>query len=289
MHTQFLNSPISRRRLLAGASATVALSACGGGGLQPERLQARFPDGFRAPTHAVVDAGPQRFPFVIIANDQLPMIDDVPETLEMEITMDGALVETIVVSQHGVGQFTPYFPLVFTPPSAGRYVITPDFGGPVSELIVEERDAVNLFQVGDTLPAFDTPTFINSHGVDPICSRSVPCPFHEITLTEALANDKPTALLIATPAWCQTDVCGPVVDFLIDEASARDDLNVIHAEVYESGVAGGTGFPALAPLLVEWGITFEPSIFLANPDGEITDIRHFAFDRSEVATVIGNA
>ena len=46
-------------------------------------------------------------------------------------------------------------------------------------------------------------------------------------------------VLLATPAYCQTSACGPILDLLIEEAGGRDDLIVIHAEVYKNpkGVA----------------------------------------------------
>ena len=42
-------------------------------------------------------------------------------------------------------------------------------------------------------------------GVDPICTREPEvCPFHDITLTEALAAGKPVVYYVGTPAFCST-------------------------------------------------------------------------------------
>ena len=68
-------------------------------------------------------------------------------------------------------------------------------------------------------------------------------------------------LLISTPGFCQTDICGPVLDLLIDEAGDRTDLNVIHAEVYvdPSDFATG-GFPELTPAVNAMALPFESAL-----------------------------
>jgi hypothetical protein len=284
---------IDRRSFIVGSVATSALVACGSSGPRPERLGVRFPDGIRTGfTHATSDAGPQRFPFVLIAGDSLPVIEDAPETIEIELRLvdTGEVVGTETVPRRGAGQFTPYYPLVFTPPRPGRYFATPDFGDTSVEFRVGDRSEVTLFQVGDALPPFDTPTFNNARGVTPVCTRAEPCPYHEMTLTDAVTSGRPTTLLIATPEFCQTDVCGPSVEFLIEAANGRDDMNFVHAEVYADPRNPDQGsFPKLAPLLEAWELQFEPSIFVADATGTIVAARHFAFDLDEVAEVVSRA
>lgn len=279
---------LDRRTFIAGSLATSAFVACGSSGPRPERLGVRFPDGIGTTfTHAAADAGPQRFPFVLIADDGLPVIEDAPETIEIELRQNDSIIGTETVERRGAGQFTPYYPLVFTPPAAGRYFATPDFGDTTIEFRVAERSEVTLFQVGEALPPFDTPTFNNERGVTPVCTRTEPCPFHEITLNDAVTSGRPTVLLIATPEFCQTDVCGPSVEFVISAAEGRDDVNFVHAEVYADPRNPDQGsFPLLAPLLEAWELQFEPSIFAADETGTIVDGRHFAFDQDEVNEVV---
>ena len=63
----------------------------------------------------------------------------------------------------------------------------------------------------------DTPTFDDARGVDPICTRSPePCPFHDRTLTDVVESGEPVALLISTPGFCQTAICGPVLELLME-------------------------------------------------------------------------
>jgi hypothetical protein len=281
-----------RRTFVLGGVALSTLAACGGSepaGLKPDRLGVRFPDGERAPSVAVVGHGDQRFPFVVIADDGLPMITNTPESIEIDVLLDDEVITTEVVEARGVGQFTPYYPLTFTPPKAGWYVARTSFSDLDTPFLVVERTDTPLFQVGEKLPGFDSPTFDSANGVDPVCTRTEPCPFHEITLAEALTNGKPTALLIATPAFCQTDVCGSNLEFLIDGAAGRADVNVIHAEVYANFAEDiDTGaLPRRAPMLEAWDMAFEPSLFAIDGEGTILGARHFAFDREETVEVLG--
>ena len=269
----------------------MTLAACGSDAqpaLRPARLGVRFPDGFQQASVAVANSGPQRFPFVVIADDGLPMITDPPASIDIEILRNGEVITTQTLGVRGVGQFTPYYPLEFTPTETGSFVARTEFSDRDVEFLVVDRSETTLFQVGDQLPAFDTPTFDDARGVDPICTRTEPCPFHELTLTEALANDLPTALIISTPAFCQTDVCGPSLEFVIDAVAARADINVVHAEVWESFAAQTSdgAFPTVAPLLAEWGLEFEPSLFVMDSSGTIEGALHFAFDRDETIELI---
>lgn len=217
------------------------------------------------------------------------MVSNTPESIDIEVLLSGDTLETITVPARGVGQFIPYYPLTFTPPEAGSYIARTDFSDFDVEFVVVERDQTTLWQIGETMPGFDTPTVDDARGVEPICTRaSEACAFHEITLNEALSNGRPTALLISTPAFCQTDVCGPSLENLIEATAGRDDINIIHQEVYADfnrDIADGS-LPEVSPLIAEWGIDFEPSLFVMDADGTIVDARHFAFDKTETEELL---
>lgn len=286
-------SELPRRQFLTASASLMLLTACGAqnplsttdAALEPSRLGVRFPDGFRAPSVAVTGHGPQRFPFVMIAEDGLPMTNGAPDQIQIEVLFEGEALTVETVGIRGVGQFTPYYPLVFTPGQAGVYTARTEFSDFDVEFAVVERADTPLFQVGEALPAFVTPTVDEPAGVNPVCTRAPEaCPFHDVTLADAVSNGKPTAMLIATPAFCQTDVCGSNLEWLIELAATRTDLNVIHAEVYADFARdNGSGqLPSRAPMLEEWDIAFEPSLFILDANGTIIDARHFAFDRDEM-------
>lgn len=247
-------------------------------------LTPTFPDGFRQAS-MLVAAIPQRLAFVV--RDEIDfMRESAPTSLDVRITdaAGAAIVET-TVPLRGDGIITPYYPLEFTFDAAGEYrADLPEYPevGHVPFLVLE-AGTVTIPQVGDQLPVVPTPTFDDAKGIADICTRAIDCPFHEIDLVDAAPDDKPTVLLIATPGFCQTDICGPVVDLLMDEAADRDDLNVIHAEVYVDPADFQTGgFPDLAPIVAEIGLPFEPALFVADADNRIVARLDTTFDRSEL-------
>ena len=134
------------------------------------------------------------------------------------------------------------------------------------------------------MPSFDTPTIDDARGIDPICTRANgTCAFHELTLAEALANDRKTLLIVSTPGFCQTAVCGPILEMAIEEAPNRPGLDVVHAEVYRNP---SEGLEELADVMEALGLLFEPSMFFIEPDGMIADRIDFTVDRRELGALL---
>ncbi len=141
-------------------------------------------------------------------------------------------------------------------------------GGPADGASLQVREATNLVvpRPGASLPGFDTPTFDDSHGVEPICSRLPdPCPFHELTLAEALTTGKRVVYLVGTPAHCRTGVCSPILEGTIPLGDEFDDTVFVHADVYAD--KAGT---EVAPAIDALSLTFEPVVFITDTAGVIT-------------------
>lgn len=294
-------SHVDRRTFLIG-SATVGLAAaCGGGDSEPdgggsavgdldtrsgqvEFLVPTFPDGLRAAS-TLVAAVPQRISFVV--RDDIDVLrDEAPDSIDLTISLGSSEIIGGSWPVHRDGIITPYYPITFTPPEPGRYEASIAGADPV-EFLVLERSAVAIVQIGDAMRSVATPTFDDARGVDPICTRAVPCPFHEISLDDGLATGRPTVLLVATPGFCQTDICGPVVDLLIDAVADRDDITVVHGEVYvdPSEFASG-GFPDTTPVVNTYSLPFEPQLVVADATGTIVGRLDTVWDRAELAQAL---
>lgn len=291
-----------RRTFLLGTSTVVLAAACGGGDDTPADdvsvfgeggtgdvafLVPVFPDGFRqAPT--LVAGVPQRLTF-IVADEIDNLRESAPAELAIRIEQAGELVTEAAVSQRADGIITPYFPLPVEFTAPGEYTASlpghPDVAA--VPFVVADASEVLIPQVGDTIVPTDTPTTTDAQGVTPICTRADPCPFHEVSYAAVATNGRPTVLLVATPGFCQTDICGPVVDLLIDAAEGRDDLDVIHAEVYvdPSEFASG-GFPDLTPIVQATALPFEPALFVLDGQGVVQTRVDTTFDRSELADAL---
>jgi hypothetical protein len=159
-----------------------------------------------------------------------------------------------------------------------------------STMIVQAFDPAEVIvpQPGQPMPIVATPTPSVTQGVDPICTRFEPCPLHATSLDQALGS-APVALLVGTPAYCQTGICGPVLDQLLTAAPAG--VTMIHAEVYANPreVEGNIADPAIrpAPIMAALDLAFEPALFVVGADGVITERFDNVYDQRELAEALG--
>ncbi len=289
-----------RRTFLLGTSTLALTAACGGnddvsvfgeGGTgEIAFLIPVFATGARQDPTVVANT-PQRLPF-IVADEIDNLREQAPATLDIRIERAGELVIDAQVDRRADGIITPYFALTVEFGEPGEYSASLPGHPEVAAVpfTVVDADRVALPQVGDTIAPTATPTNDDDRGVSPICTRAIPCPFHDRSHADVATNGRPTVLLIATPGFCQTDICGPVVDLLIDAAAARDDVDVIHAEVYvdPSDFASGS-FPELTSIVQATNLPFEPVLFVLDGDGVVLARVDTTFDRSELAEALALA
>lgn len=233
----------------------------------------------------------QRAPFVLFSADggQFP---DPPAELTFRVGPEGEDGEAVDVELAGGVDVPQYYPLRFTYPEPGLWTVTTEIGGePLSStLTVNEPDAVAITQVGQPLPAIATPTTAAPLGTTVLCTREPPCPFHEVSVDAALAEGRPVALLVSTPAFCVTAVCGPVLDVLIEAAAtAPPELAIVHLEVYPFGIDPAEE-GSLQPLVAgELGMTFEPALFVTDPAGTLTARLDNVWDGAELDGALSSA
>jgi hypothetical protein len=134
-------------------------------------------------------------------------------------------------------------------------------------------------QVGDKAPVIHTPTAADVGGdMSKIDTRVPPDQMHEVDFADAVGK-KPIVLVFATPALCQTRVCGPVVDEAQQVAdSYKGKADFIHMEVYnDNEIAKGP-----RPQLTAFNLESEPWTFLIDRDGIVRDRIEGAFGVSEL-------
>lgn len=286
------NPSLSRRRLLTaavGAGGMVALgtalAACGG----DDGSDAGGGDvtGFvMVPRYQSdsVATGQVRLPFSIASSDGA-LLTTGPDTLVGEVRNEqGNLVAQVTLPRRGTGLAVPYWTLDTLIPARGLYDVRfAGQSGDPTPFIVESPDTVRVPVQGDPLPAFDTPTTADARGVDPVCTRlEGPCPFHAVTLTEALAAGLPVVYLIGTPAHCSTGTCAPGLDFLIDVAADYDGrASFVHAEVYADQAA-----TTIAPAVTSLDLTYEPVIWITDAAGIVQRRIDVVWDRDELAEIL---
>lgn len=273
-----------RRRFLL-ASGGLVLAACGSssgsstakGGSSAEgsyELAPRF-------ARELIVPGTSRMPFSLAKDGAL--LSDGPEVLTGKIvdSANKVVIPSISAKRRQVTDGIVYWDFHPTLDAQGIYTLLIDGGtGDGGAISVNNPNDVPVPYPGQPLPPFDTPTTSVPAGVDPICTRikGGPCPFHEITLTEALASGKPVAYLIGTPAHCQFGTCAPGLEFLIN-ASKRigDKMAFVHAEVYTDETATVT-----TPAVDAYKLTGEPDLWIADAKGTIVTRLEGAWDQTEL-------
>jgi len=245
----------------------------------------------------------QRFPQVLVPGDlRLPISLALssgiisassdfkfPKTLlakVVDLSTDKVIIENTSATLYGAEISLPYYPFQVTIDSPGNYSLIVSGGPPEGTAFsVLERTSVLVPGVGDQLPGFDTPTFGDHRQVEPICTRQPePCPFHKLTLNEALQLGVPVAYLVGTPAHCSTGTCDPALSGLIDVASRIVGSAVfVHAEIYADEAA-----TVIAPAVQALNLSFEPVLFIADKDGKIVKRLDAVFDASEFLDVLAS-
>jgi hypothetical protein len=293
---------LSRRALLAGSAASglaaFGLAACrdGGGGTSGARskqkyeLVAAFP---RDVPYVVADL-PQRLPFLIAVADDAPL-DHIDGSVEFRVSDDrGKQVGApISVEPHGEGLPRAYLPLRVRFAEPAIYRVTATYAGQqlTSSVQAFPAEQVKMPGIGSVLPPVVTPTTAAPAGVSPICTREPVCPFHEHELTASLSAARPVVLQISTPRYCQTAICGPVLDLLVDEVKKdptyAKTFDVIHAEVYANPEAVESITEATpAPIVAAYSMQFEPCVYIADQTGTVVDRLDLIWDRSELRAAL---
>jgi hypothetical protein len=251
-------------------------------------LMAMFP---RDVPHVQV-AAPTRLPFTLADPEGVPF-GTIESALTFRVSFDGEQVgEPVEVQPHGDGVPRPYLPFEFTFPRPGVYDIETEHDGITVTSAVQAflEEEVPTPVVGDPLPPASTPTTTQGFEVDPICTRVPTCPFHEHDLTAALQTDLPIVVLLATPAYCRTTACGPILDLLIESAEGLEDVIVIHSEVYKNPKAvRDLADAALAPLPDLYSMPFEPALFVTDASHTVVARGDIVVDRAEMAEMLALA
>jgi hypothetical protein len=137
--------------------------------------------------------------------------------------------------------------------------------------------------VGDAAPSVSTPTAADVTDISEIDTREPPGTMHDADLAEVLGK-KPVVLLFATPALCQSRVCGPVVDAAEQvKRDFGDQVAFIHQEVYvDNDINKGPNAQMKA-----YRLPSEPWLFVIDRNGKITTAIEGAFSVDELEDAVG--
>jgi hypothetical protein len=139
----------------------------------------------------------------------------------------------------------------------------------LGNVVVVAKDPVP--SVGERAPASATPTLASVSGDAAKVTTRVPPDesLLRVSVAEALRERVPFVVTFATPKFCTSRTCGPVVD-VVEEVARRFEgtrVRFIHVEVYE----GNDPARGYNRWMQEWGLTTEPWTFVVGADGRIVE------------------
>ncbi|HEX6153088.1 MAG TPA: hypothetical protein VFZ19_06140, partial [Solirubrobacterales bacterium] len=127
---------------------------------------------------------------------------------------------------------------------------------------------------GEKAPVIHTPTAQDAEGdLSKITTRVPPETQNEVDYAEALGRE-PIVLLFATPEFCQSQVCGPVVD-VAEQAKQEygDKAAFIHMEIYNENDPARR----VRPQVRAFHLPTEPYLFSIDREGVVRDTVEGAF------------
>ena len=174
-------------------------------------------------------------------------------------------------------------------PEPGKYwLLAEPIGGrkiqALGNVVVARRSKAP--NVGDPAIPSKTPTIASTGGDLAALSTQKP-PDQEllrVSVAEALAARAPFVVTFATPQFCTTRTCGPVVDVVgvVRKAFAETPIRFIHVEIFkDNDPAKGTN-----RWVKEWKLPSEPFTFLVGADGLVKDRFEGTFSVRELTAAV---
>lgn len=177
------------------------------------------------------------------------------------------------VSEVAAGDITRLYVTRFRVSVPGPYyVVAEPVGGKpvqgVGDVDVKRHPAAPA--IGSKAFPSRTPTIASTGGdVGALTTRKPPdVSLLRYSVADSLAAGSPFVLTFATPAFCTSRTCGPVVD-VVDQVRKRlagSRVRFIHVEIYENNQP-----PETNRWVKQWKLPSEPWTFLVGGDGRIKE------------------
>jgi len=222
--------------------------------------------------------GSVRFPFMVIANDARPVNRPKARVWIASGKDQKPFAETTArlerigiqgVSSPAAGGVTRIYVTRFQIQRPGRYwLVTQPDGRKIKGVgVFDVRAKLSVPAVGARGPDSRTPTLADA----PLSKLTTADPpdrgLLRYSVAASLAAHKPFVVTFATPKYCTSRVCGPVVDVVdtVRRKLAGSGVRFIHVEVYTDN----NPTKGYNRWMRQWGLSTEPWTFLVGRDGRI--------------------
>jgi hypothetical protein len=175
-------------------------------------------------------------------------------------------------------------------PQAGKYwLLAEPVGGAtriqaIGNVVVEKESAAP--NVGQRAIPTDSPTLASRGGnLDRLSTSTRPDrELYRLSVADALKAHVPFVVTFATPKFCQTRTCGPVVDVVssVRKRFAGSPVRFIHVEIYkDNDPAKGT-----TRWVDDWKLPTEPFTFVVDRQGIVRAKLEGAFSARELEAAV---
>jgi hypothetical protein len=232
------------------------------------------------PGAADFEPGPVRYTFLVIAKDGRP-IERPRATVWLSRSRERAPFQRTTATLEHIGlpdtARTPFVHALYVAhldvPGPGTYwLLARPNGARIAALgNVVVKPATDSPAVGARAPRSETPTLATTAGrIAPLSTAPKPDrELYRFSVASSLRDRVPFVVTFATPAFCTSRTCGPVVDVVsrVRSTVAGASVRFIHVEVYRDNN------PSLGynPWMKQWDLTTEPWVFLVGADGRIKE------------------
>ena len=254
-----------KRVLLAGA--LMLIGACSS--------EATTPFGIIASSPLSIGVGEQRVMFGLIdqeTNEYLASPDH-PATVTLR-DENGAPIATYGTEfMWTVEDVRGLYVAQIEIPEAATYQVTLDAegfdtAGPMGLVAVDDPGVIER---GEQAPASSTRTLSDFPDLAVISSDPDPDPaMYELSVADAVTGGEPAVIAFATPGFCASATCGPLLDQVKDLRADFTGVQFVHVEIYEDLQV--TDQSELTPVsaVAEWGLPSEPWVFVVDSSGMVT-------------------
>jgi hypothetical protein len=239
--------------------------------------------------------GAVRFPFLVIDNDAKP-VEGPAATVWVAKSRTSTPFERVSArlepvgipgrSEPAFGGVTKVYVAHLRIPGPGRYWLVAEPNGAKLQALgaLDVSAHSRSVAVGARAPRSDTPTLATAPAAQITTSSPPDLPLLRYSVAESLAAHKPFVVTFATPKFCTSRTCGPVVDVV--EAARRQfaarGIRFMHVEVFQDNDPT-RGYNRW---MRQWGLASEPWVFLVGRDGRVKAKFEGSVSEAELAAAI---
>ncbi len=174
-------------------------------------------------------------------------------------------------------------------PEGGTYQVTIDAdgyntAGPVGFIASEDPP---LVQPGEQAPPSVTKVAADYPDLSVMTSDPDPDPgMYQMTVEQAVTDHTPAVVVFATPAFCVSQTCGPLLDQVKSYRPDYPGVDFVHVEIYDDLQVKSFDELTAVPATNDWGLPSEPWVFVVDADGRVTASFEGAASDAEVRAAI---